>query len=473
MAASVAKKIVFLVFFLLFGCIFSKPVFATTYNVCGTCEYTSIQEAVDASDEGDTIFVEAGTYNERVIINHQLYLETAGPDQIVYVTKLDLQSSVTQVRPGTFIADYVVVRARTSASPVEAIGFVKDGGTVDIENKSKDETCLENHWEGGITIDKSLTLESNSLNLGEEACFTNNSGTAITVTGGEVTLKNIILYGSVNGLKVDGGKVTIVDGSISHNTHGIVTALGTEVKATHLYWGAASGPYNALHNPQGLGNDVGNEVVFCPFYTDEAKTNLDDRLCRSSSNSNNNSSSPGNPGPPACNDSKPSSIPNLFQVDTTKTTAKLFFTPVNNNISYYYIAYGFWEGDERFGVSFDKGYYNGVIDYTINKLSPNTTYYFKVRAGNGCATGDWSNWRAAKTKPNYYLNNSLNNLNKRSLNTPQKQKTNQIQKIEPTTVNETITTELNPPQDKNNNLPEIKKFWWQKIFDFFLNFLKR
>lgn len=38
-----------------------------------------------------------------------------------------------------------------------------------------------------------------------------------------------------------------------------------------------------------------------------------------------------------------------------------------------------------------------MVSILINYLSPNTTYYFQVRGGNGCATGDWSNSLMAKT----------------------------------------------------------------------------
>jgi cobalamin biosynthesis Mg chelatase CobN len=34
----------------------------------------------------------------------------------------------------------------------------------------------------------------------------------------------------------------------------------------------------------------------------------------------------------------------------------------------------------------------------VNSLQPNTKYYFKIRSGNGCATGNWSNEISAQTK---------------------------------------------------------------------------
>ncbi len=38
--------------------------------------------------------------------------------------------------------------------------------------------------------------------------------------------------------------------------------------ARHNYWGDSTGPYNALHNPQGHGDNVSDSVVFNPWYPD-------------------------------------------------------------------------------------------------------------------------------------------------------------------------------------------------------------
>ncbi|MEK9169960.1 MAG: fibronectin type III domain-containing protein, partial [Patescibacteria group bacterium] len=98
-----------------------------------------------------------------------------------------------------------------------------------------------------------------------------------------------------------------------------------------------------------------------------------------------------------CNDTRPDSPPDLFQIDVSKTSAKLFFTPVNNAISGYTIIYGTERGRDDFGVSFPHGQYEGVIDFTINSLNPNTKYYFRVRADNGCRQGWMSDTMSATT----------------------------------------------------------------------------
>lgn len=128
---------------------------------------------------------------------------------------------------------------------------------------------------------------------------------------------------------------------------------------------------------------------------------------RSSSNNSSANSIMSTTGTPSCPDLSPHNSPDLFQIQVTKDKAILYFTPVSGPVSYYYIAYGLSEGDERYGVWFPFGNYTGVIDFKIEELKINTDYYFKVRGGNGCAPGSWSDWLKARTtnstsKKNYY-----------------------------------------------------------------------
>lgn len=100
---------------------------------------------------------------------------------------------------------------------------------------------------------------------------------------------------------------------------------------------------------------------------------------------------------PRCPMEKPNHKSEIFQIDTTRTTATLYFTPVNNAVTEYRIVYGYAKGQDDFGVSYPMGYYDGVLSYTINELNPDTRYYFKVVAVNGCRYGYWSNTMSART----------------------------------------------------------------------------
>src|SRR3989344_1280407 len=98
-----------------------------------------------------------------------------------------------------------------------------------------------------------------------------------------------------------------------------------------------------------------------------------------------------------CLAEKPDHAPDLFQIDVTKNSATLHFTPVNNAITNYTIAYGYDRREDGYVVSFPSGRYDGVINYTVNDLSPNTKYYFRVRADNGCRNGYWSDTMSLET----------------------------------------------------------------------------
>lgn len=99
---------------------------------------------------------------------------------------------------------------------------------------------------------------------------------------------------------------------------------------------------------------------------------------------------------PICNESDLNETPDLFQITTSKTTATLYFSPISD-IRKYYVSYGTTEGAEQYGAEFEYGDPSGVLSYSVNMLSPNQTYYFKVRGGRGCKAGTWGNVMKAKT----------------------------------------------------------------------------
>jgi concanavalin A-like lectin/glucanase superfamily protein/LysM domain-containing protein len=109
------------------------------------------------------------------------------------------------------------------------------------------------------------------------------------------------------------------------------------------------------------------------------------------SNSNSESSAPSTISTPVCSAQAPPGTPNLFQIDTQATQATLFFSPVNNPVSNYYVSYGYSSGDDRFGTLTNQGASSGVLSYIINDLLPNTVYYFRIRPQNDCMPGNFGN----------------------------------------------------------------------------------
>lgn len=93
---------------------------------------------------------------------------------------------------------------------------------------------------------------------------------------------------------------------------------------------------------------------------------------------------------PICNDQKPGSAPVLFLATSSgPNSITLNWSKAIDPVSYYLVTFGTKPGEQLYGNP-EVGDSN-TTSYTINNLSGGKNYYFKVRAGNGCMPGDYSN----------------------------------------------------------------------------------
>jgi len=84
--------------------------------------------------------------------------------------------------------------------------------------------------------------------------------------------------------------------------------------------------------------------------------------------------------------------PVIYQINRSGTQATLFFTPINDQLVSYTIAYGFNAGDARYNITFNPGASTGAISYTTNSLQPNVQYFYEVRSNTTCTFSPWSSW---------------------------------------------------------------------------------
>lgn len=96
---------------------------------------------------------------------------------------------------------------------------------------------------------------------------------------------------------------------------------------------------------------------------------------------------------PICSDTAPAGAPILVSaVPSGSNQVTLTWTEGEGPLTYYLVSYRTL-GGQQYGNPNIGG--PGVTSYIVKGLSGGTTYYFKVRAGNGCMPGSFSNELAA------------------------------------------------------------------------------
>ncbi|QQG43355.1 MAG: DNRLRE domain-containing protein [Candidatus Daviesbacteria bacterium] len=98
-------------------------------------------------------------------------------------------------------------------------------------------------------------------------------------------------------------------------------------------------------------------------------------------------------GAPSCGDTKPGSAPTLLSATPGANSVNLAWSKAVNPVTYYLVNYSTTPGTFQFGNPNVGG--SDTTSYIVSGLSGGVTYYFKVRAGNGCAPGSYSNELAA------------------------------------------------------------------------------
>ena len=239
---SISKKILVIsiaALFLVSMVFFVSPgkIFGATLTVGSGGTYATIQEAITAASDGDTISIEAGTYTEtgQIIINKNLTIIGAGSSSTIIKPSADTGSSDDS--RGWFLVNsgksFTLKNVTLDGSGYKIFQAIRSHGPSTIENnviKNMLYNPSGGNYEGrGIVVYDgfSSNILNNTLeNIGRIGIFVFGAGTQAQVKGNTFTGKgtgNWLDYGIEVG---GGGNANISDNTIS-NCLGVATVDGS------------------------------------------------------------------------------------------------------------------------------------------------------------------------------------------------------------------------------------------------------
>jgi parallel beta-helix repeat protein len=193
--------------------LFTAGVSATDRTVCASgCDHTSIQDAVNAADPGDTIIVHNGLYIENVLVNKSLTIRSQNGSAITTVQANNSADHVFNVT-----ADYVNISRFnvTGATSVGMSGIYLDNVTnCNISNNtaSGNRNGIYLNFSSNNTIANN-TANSNEIN-GIVILASSNSNNLTGNTANSNGIRGIFLWGSCN-------NNTLTGNTALNNTYGI------------------------------------------------------------------------------------------------------------------------------------------------------------------------------------------------------------------------------------------------------------
>lgn len=202
----------------------------------GTADYTSIQDAVDAASDGDTVYVFSGTYNEHIVIDAKS-ITIEGEDKDTTIINANNENRVVEVKN----TDGFILKGFTLQN--SATGWLEAGITLIGSMNCEITGNVIQMNDYGIVLH---TSEAISVSLND--VIQNNVGLYSTGTKNCEITRNNIQDNSINGLELENSKSdsitenNFIDNKKDLSFNGI---FSTEIDGN--YWDQQLNPYFKTH----------------------------------------------------------------------------------------------------------------------------------------------------------------------------------------------------------------------------------
>jgi hypothetical protein len=237
--------------------LFPGPSSAAILRVCSSCTYTSIQDAIDDSTDGDIVWVDPGTYYESIIINKNIDLLGSGPDvtKIIGSGQATISLEAGQVTTGSIRnfsiegSDYGITTALGLTQPVPST-------IPSLQPFITNNVIVDNNYFGlGFNANDSPSIYNNTiLQNGIFGIAWSSGSNPYTITS---QVENNIVIRQQTGIHLESGNsggMTVDYNDFWRN--GVVLPDGTFLESN--YSGINPGSHNINADPQFVDASNGN-----------------------------------------------------------------------------------------------------------------------------------------------------------------------------------------------------------------------